>query len=191
MTETLLTKLLRADIVCKDCGTEYGKYSVGCSSTWMGTCDVCGEAKPVTEVRDYGYLSKGIREQKEKIKEQSKEVAMWLSSPEPIMSDDELENELTPCYEQGEIVCKFTEAEVNILSTIVDLTSQDYPPGKDVVFDSLFEKITNLYDDHCVKYELSPALKAYNAKYGTWGTGEDQQRWEGFRDAFVMLQEGK
>lgn len=187
MTETLLTKLLRADIVCKDCGTEYGKYSVGCSSTWMGTCDVCGEAKPVTEVRDYGYLSKGIRAEKEK----SKEVADYMLSVGPVMNDEELEDELTPCYEQGDITCKFTEAEVNLLSTFIDLTSKDYSPGKDVVFDSLWEKITRLYDDYCVKFELSPAMKAYNAKYGTWGTGEDQQRWEGFRDAFAMLQEGK
>lgn len=51
-----------ADVVCHDCGSKYGKYSVGCSSTWEGKCDVCGETKGVTEVRDYGYLSKGIKE---------------------------------------------------------------------------------------------------------------------------------
>jgi hypothetical protein len=46
--------------VCKDCGKIYGEYSVGCSSVWEGECDVCGETKPVTEKRDYGYLEKGI-----------------------------------------------------------------------------------------------------------------------------------
>lgn len=59
---TFLEKLLAADIVCKDCGAKYGKYSVGCSSSRMGECHVCGERKSVTEVRDYGYLEKGIQE---------------------------------------------------------------------------------------------------------------------------------
>jgi len=48
--------------LCKDCGKKYGEYSVGCSSVWEGECDVCGETKPVTEKRDYGYLEKGIAE---------------------------------------------------------------------------------------------------------------------------------
>jgi hypothetical protein len=57
-----LNKLQGAYTVCKDCGSKYGEYSVGCSSTWEGKCDVCGETKPVTEARDYGYLNKGIKE---------------------------------------------------------------------------------------------------------------------------------
>jgi hypothetical protein len=51
-----------AEVVCKDCGSKYGTYSVSCSSTWEGECGVCGETKGVTEVRDYGYLSRGIKE---------------------------------------------------------------------------------------------------------------------------------
>ena len=54
--------LENAYTVCKDCGKKYGEYSVGCSSVWEGECDVCGETKPVTEKRDYGYLEKGIAE---------------------------------------------------------------------------------------------------------------------------------
>jgi len=54
--------LEKAYTVCKDCGAKYGEYSVGCSSVWEGECDVCGETKPVTEKRDYGYLEKGIAE---------------------------------------------------------------------------------------------------------------------------------
>jgi len=54
--------LENAYTVCKDCGKKYGEYSVGCSSVWEGECDVCGETKPVTEKRDYGYLEKGIKE---------------------------------------------------------------------------------------------------------------------------------
>jgi hypothetical protein len=53
-----------AEVVCKDCGSKYGHYSVSCSSTWIGKCNVCGKDKPVTEVRDWGYLAKGIGELK-------------------------------------------------------------------------------------------------------------------------------
>jgi hypothetical protein len=56
--------LMDAEVVCKDCGSKYGTYSVGCSSTWLGKCNVCGQEKPITEVRDWGYLAKGIGELK-------------------------------------------------------------------------------------------------------------------------------
>lgn len=58
----LLKKLKNAGTVCHDCGSQYGDYSVGCSSTWQGKCGVCGQEKSVTETRDYGYLRKGISE---------------------------------------------------------------------------------------------------------------------------------
>ena len=61
-TKVTQKTLLNAYKVCNDCGTEYGEYSVGCSSHWTGVCDVCGQLKPVTESRDYGYLAKGIKE---------------------------------------------------------------------------------------------------------------------------------
>lgn len=86
LSENLLTRLLRADVVCKECGDRYGKYSVGCSSTWMGTCGVCGEHRPITEVRDWGYLSKGINAQKALIKEQSATVAKAMEE-DPIFQD--------------------------------------------------------------------------------------------------------
>ena len=60
VADALVNKLQGAYTVCKDCGSKYGEYSVGCSSVWEGKCDVCGETKPVTESRDYGYLNKGI-----------------------------------------------------------------------------------------------------------------------------------
>jgi len=43
---------------------------------------VCGETKGVTEVRDYGYLGKGLQELRENIKEQSKEVANYMKETE-------------------------------------------------------------------------------------------------------------
>ena len=60
--EVTLGTLKNADVVCKDCGSKYGTYSVGCSSTWIGTCNVCGQERPVTEVRDWNYLREGIEE---------------------------------------------------------------------------------------------------------------------------------
>lgn len=193
LSENLVERLTQADVVCSDCGDKYGKYSVGCSSTWEGQCHVCGETKSITEVRDWGYLAKGIAlaRAQANIKSQSKEVADYMLGVGPIMNDDELEDELTPSYEQGELTCKFTEEEVTALATLIDDVAEKYPPGQDVALDSVFEKILELYGDYCVKYELSPALKAYHEKYGTWGTGEDEARWEGFRDAFMMLEGGK
>ena len=75
---TTYEKLSCAEVVCRDCGSKYGKYSVGCSSMWEGTCDVCDQTKPVTEVRDWGYLGKGLQELRDNIKKQSKEVAKYM-----------------------------------------------------------------------------------------------------------------
>ena len=55
-------KILKdAEVTCHDCGNKYGTYSVSCSSTWEGKCDVCGETKIITEARDWGYFTTGIR----------------------------------------------------------------------------------------------------------------------------------
>ena len=191
----LINRLTNADVVCSDCGQKYGKYSVGCSSVWEGKCGVCGERKPITEVRDYGYLTKGINELKGNIKEQSAKVADYMLSVGPIMTDVDLEGCLTASYEQGEITLKLTEEEVGFLHECLDTICENHPGIKnnDLVDVTLFEgiekKISELYDDNCIKFELSPALKAYNEKYGTWGSEDDEEmkRWEGFRDAFVML----
>ena len=59
--KTPLSRLRNADVVCLECGRLYGTYSVGCSSVWVGKCDVCGETKSITESRDYGYLQRGIK----------------------------------------------------------------------------------------------------------------------------------
>jgi hypothetical protein len=53
----IIKRLNNAAVCCHECGDKWGVYSVGCSSTWNGTCRVCGEEKPVTETRDYGYFS--------------------------------------------------------------------------------------------------------------------------------------
>jgi hypothetical protein len=202
MTNSLYTKLLQAEIVCRDCGMKYGKYSVGCSSTWEGDCDVCGERKGVTEVRDWGYLTKGIREmgaggarpfseltkdftpeRKERIKMQSKQVAAYMASVGPIMDDDELDGVMMASYEFGEITLKLTEAEVAALSELAEDHCDNYPGS---AFESLWEKIEDLYQDYCVKYELAPAMKAYYAKFASYGNDdeEDRVRWATFRDAF-------
>jgi hypothetical protein len=185
----------------------------------MGICDVCEQNKPVTEVRDYGYLTKGINElkawrpvqpfseltkdfppeRKARIKEQSKILAEHLATLDPIMNDDELEAALEedkPSYEQGEITLKLTEEEVAFLNECLDTIVENHPtlcPGhtnedpEDVpLFEQVEKKITDLYEDHCVHYSLSPALKKFYELYGTYGTEneEEQKKWEVFRDAF-------
>ena len=198
----LIKKLEQACVVCRDCGLKYGVYSVGCSSVWEGVCNVCGETKPITETRDYAYLMTGIRklikedETKAKIKQQSKEVAKYMLKQEPIMTDEDLDKVMNPSYMQGDIECKFTEYEVAFLNECLDTIGESHPslspafadPDEVALFESIEKKITELYQDHCVKYELSPAMVAYNKKYGTFGFDSelDTARWEGFRDAFTM-----
>jgi len=122
----LLTCLIQADVVCRDCGSKYGKYSVGCSSTWEGTCEVCGETKGVTEVRDWGYLGRGIQELKGNIKEQSKTVVKYMETVGPIMDDNELEEALSKTKYRSSIsqVCVHREDEFRTLQTTVSLTDE-------------------------------------------------------------------
>lgn len=186
LNRPLLSCLVSADLVCRDCGSKYGKYSVGCSSTWEGTCEVCGETKGITEVRDWGYLGKGIQDLKGAVKEQSKVAAAYMASVGPVMNDDELEDELTASYEEGELTCKFTEAEVTALAEVLDAHAEEHPPGQNVDYDSAFMKVMELYGDNCLTYELSPALRKFHELYGTYGTENDIERakWDVFRDAF-------
>lgn len=58
--------LERAYVTCSECGNKYGEYKGGVSSWWTDECDVCGETKQVTEVRDFKYLDKGIKQFKTK-----------------------------------------------------------------------------------------------------------------------------
>ena len=189
----LIKKLENACVVCRDCGNKYGVYSVGCSSVWEGVCNVCGETKGVTETRDYGYLMTGIRKL-------LKEDADCILTQEPIMTDEDLDKVMNPSYLQGDIECKFTEYEVAFLNECLDTIGESHPslspafadPDEVALFESVEKKITELYQDHCVKYELSPAMKAYNAKYGTFGFNSelDTARWEGFRAGFREGEEG-
>jgi hypothetical protein len=60
--KNLLKTLRNAEVCCIPCGNKYGEPRGGVSSMWMAKCNVCGEEKAVTEVRDYRYLAKGIQE---------------------------------------------------------------------------------------------------------------------------------
>jgi hypothetical protein len=183
-----LPTLLNAEVVCNECGTKYGKYSVGCSSKWMGTCDVCGQNKAVTEVRDYGYLEKGIAE----LRRIGNEVLFGQIDGGPVEETEEL----AP-YEIGEITLKLTEEEVAFLHECLDTIQENHPtlcPGhtnedpSDVpLFEGIEKKIIALYDDHCVKYELAPALKAYIARYGAIPGPDDDAKWEVFRDTYNWM----
>ncbi len=68
--KTLLKTLENAYSTCFDCGQKHGVYSVGCSSVYESKCDVCGEARPVTETRDFGYFITGIRKLKLEIQQE-------------------------------------------------------------------------------------------------------------------------
>jgi len=193
----LLNKLLTADICCHKCGQRYGRYSVGVSSTWMAECPICEKVGRCTETRDYGYLQKGIDEVRATIKEQSKQVTEYMKSQEPILTEKELDEELTASYERGEITLKLTEEEVGFLNECLDTLQEFHStlqpeeegwrvPEDIALFESVEKKIADLYDDHCVHYSLSPALKKFHELYGTFGTENEQERakWEVFRDAF-------
>ena len=68
--QALIKKLENAYNTCFDCGKKYGVYSVGCSSVYEATCDVCGETKPITETRDFAYFITGIRKLKKEIEQE-------------------------------------------------------------------------------------------------------------------------
>jgi hypothetical protein len=168
LDQPLIERLRQADICCHECGQKYGKYSVGCSSTWIDECPICGKEGRCTETRDYGYLQKGITE---------------LEEP--------------ASYEVGEITLKLTEEEVGFLNVCLDVIADNHEglcaghskdnPEDVKLFESIEKKITDLYDDYCVKFELAPALKAYIAKYGDLPGPEDNAKWEVFRDTYNWL----
>jgi hypothetical protein len=86
--KALLKKLENAYNTCFDCGKTYGVYSVGCSSVYESKCDVCGETKPITEVRDFAYFITSIRKlkleiQNEKSNSQTQKQQGEESSSEP------------------------------------------------------------------------------------------------------------
>ena len=153
--------------------------------------------KPEYTTRPFSELTKDFSpERKAKIKQQSKEVSDYMLKQEPIMTDEDLDRVMNPSYMQGKIECWFTEEEISFLNECLDTIGEFHPslspafadPNEVALFESVEKKITELYQDHCVKYELSPAMKAYNKKYGTFGFDSemDTARWEGFRDAFTM-----
>ena len=184
MKQSLLQRLTSADLICSDCGNKYGKYSVGCSSFHIGTCEVCEKTAPVTEVRDFGYLQNGICAEKLKIKGQSKEVAEYIASAEDYDEDQ------PASYEEGELTCKFTVDEVTALAEVLNAYEGENPPGENTYFDSAFMKIMELYGDECVEYSLSPVTAAYYKKYGTYGLSLDEaHRYQTFKDNYGMLLE--
>ena len=102
------------------------------------------------------------------------------------MTDAELEGALSASYEQGDIECKFTEEEVAALKDMICYVNKDEAYELDDHCETVINKVCDLYDDNCIKYELSPALKKFHELYGTYGTENDVERakWGVFNDAF-------
>ena len=193
MKQTLLQRLTTADLICTDCGNKYGKYSVGCSTFHTGTCEVCDKTGPVTEVRDFGYLQRGICSEKLKIKEQSKGVADYtaaLNQADLIVTDPDNIDELAS-YEVGGLCLQLTEEEVTYLYNCLDIISSAQVDEKDMeVFVSLETKIGELYCDYCIEYSLSPVAVAYYKKYGTYGVSPDEAgHFQKFKENYEMLVE--
>jgi hypothetical protein len=100
-------------------------------------------------------------------------------------------------YELGEITLKLTEEEVAFLNECLDTIVENHPtlcpghtnedPADVPLFEGIEKKITALYDDNCVRYELAPAMKAYIARYGSIPGPDDDAKWEIFRDTYNWL----
>lgn len=58
MKKELKEKLKNAGWVCIKCGLKYGRRRTLVSTFHLGKCDICGEEKSITEIRDYNYLHK-------------------------------------------------------------------------------------------------------------------------------------
>jgi histidyl-tRNA synthetase len=95
------------------------------------------------------------------------------------------------------ITLEFTKDEIGFLNECLDtiqeyhftLQTPDVVPEDVAIFESIEAKVIGAYKDNCVKYNLSPVILEYNKKYGTWGTGEDAERWQKFKDNYDMLTE--
>lgn len=65
-TRTLLNRLITAGWCCNDCGKAMGEKLPDSGTTWhAGKCGICKKKTGVTEVRDFGYLKKGIAKYQE------------------------------------------------------------------------------------------------------------------------------
>ena len=192
--ETLLQRLITADLICCDCGDKYGKYTAGCSTCHEGTCQVCNKTAAITEVRDFGYLQRGIWSEKLRIKEQSKGVADYtaaLNQADFMVSDPDNIDELAS-YEVGGLCLQLTEEEVTYLYNCLDIISSAQVDESDTeVFVSLETKIGELYCDYCIQYELDPVVKAYYEKYNAFAaTNEaEAERFQKFKENYEMLVE--
>jgi len=186
-TNALIARLTTANSVCTDCGLKYGKYSasLGRSPMRAGFCQVCGDLKELQEVRDFGYLQPGIEalQKKNTIRDQSKEVAEYLSTFE--------DNEDPAVYDFGEIRLMLTSEEVGYLNQCLDVISDAGIDDEDSdVFAMLETKITELYADYCVDYSLSPVTAAYYKKYGTYGLSPDEEEhYKKFKENYDLLLE--
>lgn len=71
LVEHLHQKLKAADKVCYVCGNLFGSIDHNRMSTFHHSdCDVCGRVEvPVTEVRDYQYLTRGIMHLEQRLEE--------------------------------------------------------------------------------------------------------------------------
>jgi hypothetical protein len=143
-----------------------------------------GEAMRAAE--PFSNLTKDFTpERKVRIKEQSKEVAEHMLTLENTRCSVP-EDEETLSYTIGDIACCFTEDEVVALKDMLEFVEEHEEYELDEPCKDVINKVFDLYDDHCVKYQLSPALKKFHELYGTFGAENEEEdaKWVVFRDAF-------
>lgn len=159
--DSLLQRLKSADLACNDCGEKYGKYSVGCSTYHVGTCQVCGKTTAVTETRDFGYLQPGI----------------------------DFEEFAAEGGDDENVTLTLTLEELSYLNHCFDIVSDAGIEEEDTsVFIGLESKVNELYAENCMSYTLSPVLIAYHEKYGNYGMS-DSDHFMKFKDNYGMLLE--
>jgi len=182
----LLERLTNAEIVCDQCGTKYGKRQYFQVEYQQANCQVCGKEDLCTGVSAYGYLGIGIAllMAKQDIRQQSKTVADYMNK----LSDEEVSDIVEQIEDGITIALQLTEEELFALHDMLEYVEDNEEFELDEPCLSVISKVKELYGENA-NYSLSPAMKAYNEKYGTWGQSstEDWIRWLGFRDAFEML----
>ena len=62
LMEATLSQLQQARFVCRACGLTYGTVSRNVGTSFRSRCHVCGRTSQLRDVRDWGFLRKGIHQ---------------------------------------------------------------------------------------------------------------------------------
>lgn len=171
MKNPLIDRLESAYQVCHECGSLYGDPRSGYSTMWEGPCDVCGENKAVTEVRDYRYLSRGIAAEKLKL------------TQEEVQEEGGAET-ATLEVNEGEAGVLY-----NIMKDLAFVADQVIQDDASENFYSLKDKVDRMFEHNFARYSLAPSAKAFSEAFPEqWvdEIGNDGPLWRGFKTAWEL-----